>query len=38
MTTGSVIVGSAEVGLIVRTPVPAMLKAIVSAPGTALAS
>jgi hypothetical protein len=38
MTTGSVIVGKLEVGEIVRTPAPGILKTIVSRPGEALAS
>src|SRR5947209_6325897 len=38
MMTGSVIVGSADVGLIVCTPVPGMRKVMVSAPGLLLAN
>src|SRR5262249_39505584 len=37
IVTGSVTAGNAEAGLIVWTPSPGMLKAIVSAPGAALA-
>ena len=37
MTTGSVIVGRAEAGLIVCTPAPEMSNVIVSRPGLALA-
>src|SRR5437667_6008644 len=37
MITGSVIVGSADAGLIVWTPAPGMLKLIVSVPGVLLA-
>ena len=38
MTIGLVIVGNAEVGLIVCTPDPGMLKAIVSVPAFAFVS
>ena len=38
IVTGEVMAGSAELGVIVWTPEPVMLKLIVSAPGFALAS